>query len=202
VLQLSAFRKQVLPSQNCFPLHFSAVAPLLIALLAVLYLCTCQAFPGPPLLLCISYHSLTVRIFKYCGRDCPELLKESCPEDCLCCLYCHCRATEYAFDVHTWTLACPHFCLSSVQSLHSRRMWRTVWGPWPHWHWSVSLLIAWRYARRLILPVRICVTTELIALCASLCILRVSFPGRTPSLKSSLPCLAFSQNNSHSSLIV
>jgi hypothetical protein len=81
-------------------------------------------------------------------------------------------------------------CLSSFQSLHSRRIWRTVCGPSPHWHWSVStLLMAWRYARRLILPVRICVITELIALCVSLCSLSVFFPGRTPSLKSSLPCL-------------
>src|SRR5205823_2102668 len=93
---------------NCFPFCYYAITPVLIALLAVLYLCTCQAFPGPPLLLCTSYHSSTLRIFEYCGRDCPELLEESCPEDHLCCLYCHCRTTEYAFDVHTWSLACPH----------------------------------------------------------------------------------------------
>ena len=63
------------------------------------------------------------------------------------------------------------------------------------------LLIACRYARRLILLVRICVMTELIALCVSMYILRIAFPGRTPSLKSSLPCLATSQDSSHSSLI-
>jgi len=94
-------------------------------------------------------------------------------------------------------------CLSSVQSLHSRRIWRTVCGPSPHWHWSVSaLLMAWRYARRLILPVRICVITELIALCVPLCVVSDPFLGRTLSLKSSLPCLAFSQDTSYSSLIV
>jgi hypothetical protein len=53
-------------------------------------------------------------------------------------------------------------CRSSSQSLRSRRTWRTVWGPYPHWHWSVStLLIACRYALRPILPVRICVMAEL-----------------------------------------
>jgi hypothetical protein len=82
--------------------------PLLIVFLAVLYLCTCQVFPGPPLLLFASYYSSMLRVFEYCGWDCPELLQESCPEDHLCCLYCHCRTTEYAFDVHTWTPACPH----------------------------------------------------------------------------------------------
>jgi hypothetical protein len=60
----------------------------------------------------------------------------------------------------------------------------------------------WRYVRRLILPIRICVITELIALCVSLCILSRALPGRTPSLKSSLPCLAFSQDCSYSSPIV
>jgi hypothetical protein len=108
VLPLPASRKQALPAQNCFPFCFAAVAPLIIALLAVLCLCTCQAFPGPPLLLYASYHSSTLRIFEYCGWDGPGLLQETRPEDHLCCLYCHCRTTEYAFEVHTWSLACPH----------------------------------------------------------------------------------------------
>jgi hypothetical protein len=51
------------------------------------------------------------------------------------------------------------------------------------------------------LPVRICVIAELIALCAPTCVSRIAFPGRTPSLKSSLPCLHFSQAYSHSFLI-
>ena len=55
--------------------------------------------------------------------------------------------------------------------------------------------------RRLILPVRVCVMTELIALCVPMCVLRSPFPGRTPSLKSSLPCLAFFHDTSHSSFI-
>lgn len=89
--------------------------------------------------------------------------------------------------------------LSSIQSLHSSRMCRTVCGPYPHWQSPVSaLLIEWRYARRLILPVRICVITELIALCVPMCVVSLSFPGQTPSLKSSLPCLAFSQDRSYS----
>ena len=44
--------------------------------------------------------------------------------------------------------------------------------------------------------------TELIALCVPVCVVSTFFPGRTPSLKSSLPCLAVSQDSSHSSLIV
>ena len=36
------------------------------------------------------------------------MLQESCPDDHLCCLYCHGRITENALDVHTWLLACPH----------------------------------------------------------------------------------------------
>ena len=95
------------------------------------------------------------------------------------------------------------FCLSSFQSLHSRIIWRTVWDPNPHGHWSVSaLLMAWRYARRPILPVRICVITELIALCVPVCVVIVPFPGRIPSLKSSRPCLAVFQARSHSPFIV
>lgn len=94
-------------------------------------------------------------------------------------------------------------CRSSVQFRHSRITCRTVWGPYLHWHWSVStLLMAWRYARKPILPVRICVMTELIALCVPICVGSVPFPGRTPILKSSLPCLAVSQAASHSSFIV
>ena len=94
-------------------------------------------------------------------------------------------------------------CRSSAQSLHSSRMWRTVWRPWPHGHSSVSvLLMAWRYARRLILPVRICVITELIALRTPACVVSMPLPGRTPSLKSSLPCLAFSHDSSQSPRIV
>lgn len=94
-------------------------------------------------------------------------------------------------------------CRSSIQFRHSRRMWRTVWRPWPHWHSSVSaLLIVWRYARRPIFPVRICVIAELIALCVLACRVSMSFPGRTPRLKSSLPCLALSQDSSHSLFIV
>lgn len=69
--------------------------------MTVLYLCTRQAFPGPPLHLYTSNHSSTLWIFEYCGWDCPELLKESFP-------YCHCRATEYRLDVHAWLPACPH----------------------------------------------------------------------------------------------
>jgi hypothetical protein len=108
VLPLSASRKSAIPAQNCSPFCFNVVTPLLIALLAVLCLCTCQAFPGPPLLLYASHYSSTLCIFEYCGWDCPELLQESCPEDHLCCLYCHRRTTEYAFEVHTRSLACPH----------------------------------------------------------------------------------------------
>ena len=47
--------------------------------LGVLCLCTCQAFPGPPLLLYTSNHSSMLRIFEYCGWNRPELLQESCP---------------------------------------------------------------------------------------------------------------------------
>ena len=61
--------------------------------------------------------------------------------------------------------------------------------------------MAWRYARRPILPVRICVMAELIALYMPMCVSSIAFPGLTSSLKSSLPCLAFSQAVSHSSLI-
>lgn len=94
-------------------------------------------------------------------------------------------------------------CRSSVQFRHSRRLWRTVWGSYPHWHWSVSaLFIAWRYARRLILPVHICVIIEFIALCVPICVASVPRPGCTPSLKSSRPCLALSPANSHSPFIV
>ena len=58
-------------------------------------------------------------------------------------------------------------CRSSVQFRHSRRTCRTVCGPYPHSHWSVSaLLMAWRYARSPILPTRIYVTTELTARCS------------------------------------
>jgi hypothetical protein len=94
-------------------------------------------------------------------------------------------------------------CRSSVQFRHSRRICRAVCGPYPHWHSSVSaLLMAWRYARRLILPVRICVIAELIALCVPACVVRVFSPGRTPSRNRSLPCLAFSQDRSHPLFIV
>lgn len=92
-------------------------------------------------------------------------------------------------------------CRSSVQFLYSRRIWRTVCGPSLHWHLSVSaLLIACRYARRLILLVRIYVMTELIALCVLVCVVSIPFPGRTPSLKSL--CFAFFQDISYLSLIV
>jgi hypothetical protein len=39
-------------------------------------------------------------------------------------------------------------------------------------------------------------------LCVPICVVSVFFPGRTPILTSSLPCLAASHDSSHSSLIV
>jgi len=39
-------------------------------------------------------------------------------------------------------------------------------------------------------------------LCVPICVVSVLFPGRTPILKSSLPCLAASHDSSYSSLIV
>ncbi|KAF2184786.1 hypothetical protein K469DRAFT_780310 [Zopfia rhizophila CBS 207.26] len=61
--------------------------------------------------------------------------------------------------------------------------------------------MACKYARRPILPVHICVITELIALCMPICVVSVPFPGRILSLKSSQLCLAFSQASFHSFLI-
>jgi hypothetical protein len=86
-------------------------------------------------------------------------------------------------------------CLSSVQFRHSRSMCCTVWHPRLHWHLSVSALsMVWRYARKPILPVRICVMTEPIALCAPRCILRALLPVFTLSLYSCLPCFATSHD--------
>ena len=66
------------------------ITPLLIALMVVLCMCICQAFPGPPQLLYTYKHS-TLCILKYCGWNCPGLLQEFCPEDYYECLYCHWR---------------------------------------------------------------------------------------------------------------
>lgn len=37
-----------------------------------------------------------------------ELTEQASPEDHLSCLHGFCRATENAFDVRAWRLACPH----------------------------------------------------------------------------------------------
>ncbi|KAH8585541.1 hypothetical protein B0O99DRAFT_709377 [Bisporella sp. PMI_857] len=44
--------------------------------------------------------------------------------------------------------------------------------------------------------------TELIALCMLLCVSSIALPGRTPSLNSSRPCFAATQESSHSFRIV
>ncbi|OCK72701.1 hypothetical protein K432DRAFT_87251 [Lepidopterella palustris CBS 459.81] len=61
--------------------------------------------------------------------------------------------------------------------------------------------MAWRYAYRPILPIRIYIMTKLTALCIPLCVLRVPLPGFTPSLCSCLPCLAASYNTFYFFLI-
>lgn len=63
-------------------------------------------------------------------------------------------------------------------------------------NWSVLVwLVWWRYARKEILVVRICVMTELITRCEQLCKISVPFPGKDPSRKSSLSCSGFSHDS-------
>lgn len=65
-----------------------------------------------------------------------------------------------------------------------------------------ALLILWRYAPKLILPLHIYNITELIALYSPLYRSSVAFPGLTLSLKSSLLCLAVSYKAAYSARMV
>ena len=129
-----------------------------------------------------NYHSYTPRVLEYCGLDCLELAQEPRLDHHLA--PCIARKNE----LQRICLISTHGGLpahirdrSFAQFQHSWGICRTVWGPYPHWHLSVSVLLAWRYARRLIFPVRICVMTELIALCVPMCVVSVCFPRWTPS---------------------
>ena len=102
-----AFRNQAVPTRIASP-YAPAGSLYTDSLSGCSVSVTCQAFPGPPLLLYDNNHSSSQWVFEYCGWDCPELAQESRPEEHLGCLYCHWRATENLLDVDAWMLACPH----------------------------------------------------------------------------------------------
>ncbi|KAH7129641.1 hypothetical protein B0J13DRAFT_140877 [Dactylonectria estremocensis] len=117
--------------QNCSPFRSNEDVPLLIAILVVLHLCSCQAFPGPPFLLFTEfarrlYVSGTVG---GTARNCPS-------RPVLSSIFAACTVID---DLQRMLLMSTHGCLpahiscrSSIQFLHSSRMCRTVCDPRPH----------------------------------------------------------------------